>query len=332
MEQFEFARPEAFWLFAALLIPLAVILLRGRKMFPVVRINQAVAVPGGWKSSLRSLPLLLRFLVLMTGIVALAGPRSRETQVQTSGTEGIDIVLAVDVSASMLARDLRPNRLEALKNVADEFVAGRTADRLGLVVYAGESYTQVPLTTDRNVLRNSLSKISYGGIKDGTAIGMGLATAVNRLKESEAKSKVIILLTDGENNSGFIDPNTAAELAAEFNIRTYTIGVGTKGVAPTPVAIGVDGQFIYRDVPVRIDEKLLTSIAEKTGGKYFRATDNRALQEVYAEIDQLERTELSSFQYYNFTNLFRPWLLAMLGLFLLERLLSFTVFKSPLLS
>lgn len=328
METFEFGHPEAFWGFALIPLLLAYSLWSSRKRQPRIKANATSGSTTGWKSTFRFTPLALRYLALCLGIVALAEPRNRQERVQTSGTEGIDIVLAVDVSTSMLARDLKPNRLEALKEVAANFAEGRPTDRLGLVVYSGEAFTQVPLTTDRGILQNALNSLKSGMLQDGTAIGLGLATAVNRLKESEAKSKVIILLTDGENNSGFIDPKTAAELAKEFGIKTYTIGVGTRGVAPTPVAIDFGGNLIYQDRPVSIDEDLLKWIAQETGGQYFRATSNSALQDVYAEIDQLERSEISSFQFYTFTALFRPWVLAALGLILLERLLALTLFKS----
>lgn len=328
MGTFEFGHPEAFWGFALIPLLLVYSIWSTRKRQPRVKANSSSGAVTGWKSKLRLTPLMLRYLALCLGLVALAEPRNRQERVQTSGTEGIDIVLAVDVSTSMLARDLKPNRLEALKEVAASFAEGRPSDRLGLVVYSGEAFTQVPLTTDRGILQNALSTLKSGMLQDGTAIGLGLATAVNRLKESEAKSKVIILLTDGENNSGFIDPKTAAELAKEFDIKTYTIGVGTRGVAPTPVAIDFNGNLIYQDRPVSIDEELLKWIAAQTGGQYFRATSNSALQEVYAEIDQLERSEISSFQFYTFTSLFRPWVLAALGLLVVERLLALTLFKS----
>src|SRR5690606_29608183 len=204
----------------------------------------------------------------------LARPRDTEETSKTKSSEGIDIVMAIDVSSSMLARDLKPNRLEATKSVAQDFITDRPSDRIGLVVYAGESFTQTPLTSDHKVLLNTLQGVKNGLLEDGTAIGMGLATAVNRLKESKAKGKVIILLTDGENNSGNIAPLTAAQLSKEFGIRTYTIGVGTNGTAPTPVAYDFSGKMIFRNMPVKIDEELLKQIAQQTGGHYFRATDN----------------------------------------------------------
>ena len=237
--------------------------------------------------------------------------------------------MAIDVSASMLAKDLKPNRLEALKLVAAEFIQGRPNDRIGLVEYAGESYTKTPITSDKSIVLRSLKEIQYNTIiEGGTAIGMGLATSVNRIKDSKAKSKVIILLTDGVNNSGFIDPITASELAVEYGIKTYTIGLGTNGMALSPVALSRDGKFQYGRVQVEIDEDLLKEIAEATGGQYFRATDNRKLKEIYKEIDKLEKTEVEEFKFYNYEEKYRPlvWLAGIL--LILEGLLRFTVFRS----
>lgn len=273
------------------------------------------------------LPLLQMSAVVLI-IIALARPRTTEEKARNLSTEGIDIVMALDVSASMLAQDLKPNRLQATKSVADDFIADRPSDRIGLVVYAGESYTQTPLTTDHKILRNALDDLRYGLIQDGTAIGMGLATAVNRLKDSKAKSKVAILLTDGENNSGTVDPRTAASLAQEFKVRVYTIGVGTKGTARTPVARDTRGNFVYRSVPVNIDEELLKDIAKQTGGRYFRATDNQKLEAIYTEIDALEKTKLQDLKFYTYDEKFGLFALLALGLFFLERMLRYTWLKS----
>ena len=229
----------------------------------------------------------------------------------------------------MLARDLKPDRLQALKLVAARFINSRPNDRIGLVEYAGESYTKTPLTSDKTVVLSSLNSIEYNSIiEGGTAIGMGLATAVNRLKESTAKSKVIILLTDGENNSGFIDPKIASELAVEFGIKVYTIGLGTNGMASSPIGIDQNGRFRYGNQPVKIDEALLKEIAKTTGGKYFRATNNTKLNEIYEEINKLEKTDIEEFKYTSYEEQFRPW--AILGLCLLgfELLLRYTVFRS----
>ena len=229
----------------------------------------------------------------------------------------------------MLARDLKPNRLEALKEVASQFIADRPSDRIGLVEYAGESYTRTPITSDKSIVLSSLNDIQYNSIiEGGTAIGMGLATSVNRLKDSRAKSKVIILMTDGVNNAGFIEPTTASELAQEFGIKVYTIGLGTNGTALSPVALRPDGSFQYGSIPVEIDETLLQEIADKTGGLYFRATDNESLEEIYAEINKLEKTDVEEFKYTNYEEKFRP-LVILAGLLLLfELLLRYTVFRS----
>jgi Ca-activated chloride channel family protein len=258
----------------------------------------------------------------------MARPHSVDVSTKTKKTRGIDIVMAIDVSASMLAKDLKPNRLEALKDVAGKFIARRPNDRIGLVEYAGESYTRTPVTSDKNIIFNSLKEIKYNTIiTGGTAIGMGLATAVNRIKDSKAKSKIIILLTDGVNNSGFIDPLTASELASEYGIKTYTIGLGSNGMALSPVAIR-NGKIQYSRIQVEIDEKLLKEIAQGTGGKYFRATNNKKLEEIYAEINQLEKTEIEEFKYYNYEEKFRPLVLWALALLVFEFLLRHTLLKS----
>jgi len=229
----------------------------------------------------------------------------------------------------MLAKDLLPNRLEALKKVAGEFIKGRPNDRIGLVEYAGESYTKTPITSDKSIVLRSLRDIKYNTIiEGGTAIGMGLATSVNRLKDSKAISKIIILLTDGVNNSGFIDPKIASELAVEYGIKVYTIGLGTNGMALSPYSILPNGTFQYRRVKVEIDEALLNEIADVTGGTYFRATDNKKLKEIYEEINKLEKTEIEEIKYTTYDEKYRPLILIALGLLLLEILLRFTVFRS----
>ncbi len=275
--------------------------------------------------------VVLRLLALTLLILAMARPQTVDMSSKTKTTRGIDIVMAIDVSASMLAKDLSPNRLEALKLVAADFIARRPNDRIGLVEYAGESYTKTPITSDKSIVLSSLKDIRYSSlIEGGTAIGMGLATGVNRLKDSKAESKIIILLTDGVNNAGFIDPSTASELAIEYGIKVYTIGLGTNGTALSPYAIAPDGQFQYRRMQVEIDEILLKSIAEKTGGQYFRATDNEKLEAIYKEIDQLEKTEIEEFKYYRYDELYRPLVLMALVLFSLEMFLRLTLFKSAL--
>lgn len=262
-------------------------------------------------------------------ILAMARPQIIDVSTKTKTSRGIDIVIAVDISSSMLAQDLKPNRLDALKLVAKEFINDRVNDRIGLVVYAGESYTKTPVTTDKSIIINSLDEIKFDGvIDDGTAIGMGLATSVNRLKDSNSKSKVIILLTDGVNNSGFIDPNTAADLAVSFGIKTYTIGLGSNGNALAPVAINPNGTFRFGLTKVEIDESLLNSIATQTGGLYFRATDNEKLKEIYQEINKLEKTEVEEFKYSNATEKFRVFALISFVLIFVEWLLRTTLFKS----
>ena len=247
-----------------------------------------------FRNYLRHILFVIRILALSLLIIVLARPQATD-KFQNISTEGIDIVLTIDISGSMLARDFRPDRLEAAKNVATEFISGRPYDRIGLVVFSGESFTQCPLTTDHAVLINLLHEIQSGMIEDGTAIGNGLATAVNRIKDSEAKSKVIILLTDGVNNRGEIAPATAAGIAKTYGVRVYTIGVGTQGMAPYPVQTPYGIQ--YQDMPVEIDEAILQDIAQTTGGKYFRATDNNKLTQVYHEIDKLEKSKIDVRQF-----------------------------------
>ena len=280
---------------------------------------------------IKFIPILniLRYLAIIMLILAMARPQIIDVSTKTKTSRGIDIVIAVDISSSMLAQDLKPNRLDALKLVAKEFINDRVNDRIGLVVYAGESYTKTPVTTDKSIIINSLDEIKFDGvIDDGTAIGMGLATSVNRLKDSNSKSKVIILLTDGVNNSGFIDPNTAADLAVSFGIKTYTIGLGSNGNALAPVAINPNGTFRFGLTKVEIDESLLNSIATQTGGLYFRATDNEKLKEIYQEINKLEKTEVEEFKYSNATEKFRVFALISFVLIFVEWLLRTTLFKS----
>lgn len=325
----EFANPEFFWLL--LLLPVAVLWywFKRRKLSASLRMPSLNAFE---KPSLlgRLYPVLpaLRLLALAAVIVAMARPQTQDVSTRSKTTKGIDIVMAIDVSSSMLARDLKPNRLSALKEVAAEFIAKRPTDRIGLVAYAGESYTKTPITSDKGIVLSALREITYGQLSDGTAIGMGLATSVNRLKESASVSKVIILLTDGVNNAGFIEPQTAAELALEYNIKTYTIGLGTNGNALSPVGYNPDGSFRYGMRQVEIDEELLKSIAEATGGRYFRATDNEELEAIYDEINKLEKTEIEEFKYYRYEEEFRPWVLLAGGLLLLEWLMRYSLFRS----
>jgi Ca-activated chloride channel homolog len=280
-------------------------------------------------SKLKPFLYVFRLIALALLLVALARPRNVSVSKKTKTNKGIDIVMAIDVSASMLARDLKPNRLEALKKVAIDFVNRRPNDRIGIVVYAGESFTQTPITSDKGIIKNTISELKWGQLEGGTAIGMGLGSAVNRLKESKAKSKVIILLTDGVNNAGFVDPKTATELAKELSIKTYTIGIGTNGMADFPWSKDPrTGKLQFRKQQVEIDEKLLKFIAAETQGKYFRATDNASLKEIYDEIDKLEKTKIEEFKYYNYQENYRSIVLFALGFLLLEFLLKNTMFKS----
>ncbi len=325
----QFANPEFFWLLLVLPVALLWYYLKRKKMAPSLRISSL----DGFKASsllsrIRPFTFLLRLLAITAVIVAMARPQTEDISTRTKTTKGIDIVMAIDVSSSMLARDLKPNRLAALKQVASEFIRKRPNDRIGLVVYAGESYTKTPITSDKSIVLGALRDITYGQLNDGTAIGMGLATSVNRLKESKAISKVIILLTDGVNNAGFIEPQTAADLALEYNIKTYTIGLGTNGNALSPVGYNADGSFRYGMRQVEIDEALLKDIADATGGQYFRATDNEKLEAIYEEINKLEKTEIEEFKYYRYEEKFRPWVLLAGALLLLEWLLRITVFRS----
>lgn len=272
---------------------------------------------------------LLPVLAYIFLVIAIARPRTQSVEQKTKNTQGIDIVLAVDISLSMYSKDLKPNRLEALKKVAGDFIQKRTNDRISLVVYSGESYTRVPLTTDKDVLLAEINKLGYDkDIKQGTAIGLGLATSVNRLKASKAKSKVIILLTDGSNNAGFVPPKTAAELAAAYNIKTYTIGVGSKGFAKSPVAMDRSGKFIYDKIKVDLDADLLKEIAKITKGIYFRATDNEKLKYIYNEIDMLETTEIETIKFFSYDEHYRFWTSMALACVIIVMTLRYTIYRS----
>lgn len=326
-----FENPQWFWLFLLLPVLIAWYLWKRNKQTAEVKISslKGFKVKQGILPKLRPVLFVLKMLALSLLITAMARPRTVDVSTQTKTTRGIDIVMAIDVSASMLARDLRPNRMQALKKVATQFIEGRPNDRIGLVIYAGESYTKTPVTSDKALVENALKQIEFNDIlKGGTAIGMGLATSVNRLKDSKAKSRVIILLTDGVNNSGFIDPKIATEMAEQNNIKVYTIGIGTNGMAMSPVAILPNGEFEYRNAKVEIDEGLLKQIAKSTGGKYFRATDNKKLEQIYDEINKLEKTDIEEFKYYNYQEKYRPLLMLAGILLLLEMLLRSTVFRS----
>lgn len=314
-----FLNPEFFWLFLLLPVAVAWQIWKRRQQAPTLKISSI----GGFKKSksflARFKPYLfvLRLLALASLIVAMARPRTVDISNQTKTTKGIDIVMAIDVSGSMLAKDLKPNRMEALKDVAANFVKGRPNDRIGIVVYAAEAYTKTPVTSDKAIVSQAIKDIRYDNIiQDGTGIGMGLTTAINRLKESKAKSKVIILLTDGVNNAGFIEPETASRIAQEYGIKVYTIGIGTNGMAEFPYAYAPGGGFLFQMMPVEIDVELLRTISKNTGGKYFRANSNSKLEAIYDEINKLETTEIEELKFYDYDEKYRPfvWIAGMLVL------------------
>ena len=330
-EGIELANPEYLWGLIAL--PLVIVWFVYKRKLQQARltISSTKGFEGVRSNLARFQPLLFVFRICALALVvlALARPQTVDVSSRTKTNKGIDIVMAIDVSSSMLAQDLKPSRLNALKEVAADFIDDRQNDRIGLVVYAGESYTKTPITSDKRIVKNALRSIRYDGvINDGTAIGMGLATAVNRLKDSRAKSKVIILLTDGVNNSGFIEPKIAAELAVEFQIKTYTIGLGSNGTAKAPIGVLPNGKFQYGLTKVEIDEELLQSIADDTGGLYFRATDTKKLKDIYDEINKLEKTEVEEFKYYNYEEKYRILILIALGLLFMEWILKNTLFRS----
>lgn len=316
-----FENPRILWLLL-LLVPMVAYYvyrtLQGRAAIQVSTVSGLLKLRHTYRYWLRHAPFVLRLLVVALVIFAMARPQSSEES-QNVNAEGIDIVMALDISGSMLARDFSPDRLTAAQDIGSKFIIARPTDRIGLVVFAGEAFTQSPITTDHVSLVNLMNQIKSGMIADGTAIGNGLATAVNRLKESDAPSKVIILLTDGVNNSGQIDPLTAAQIAADYGIRVYTIGVGSEGVAPTPT-INEWGGISFVQAKVEIDEDILRQIADKTGGRYFRATDNTKLAEIYAEIDQLEKTKVEVENFVKYSEVYHFWLLLAVGLLMLEML------------
>jgi Ca-activated chloride channel family protein len=299
---------------------------QGKKQVAALRISstQGLANSRSWKNTVQYFPFVFRMLALACIIVALARPQVKFDETQTEG-EGIDIILCIDVSGSMTAQDFQPNRMEAAKKVAMDFVDNRPNDRIGVVIFAGESFTQCPLTTDHYVLKSQIAQIRNGLLEDGTAIGSGLATSVDRLRNSKSKSKVVILLTDGINNGGLIDPSTAKEIAKAFKVKVYTIGVGTDGYAPTPVStpLGV----VMQNQKVSIDEKLLQNIATETGGKYFRATDNNSLTKIYNDINQLEKSKVEVTSFHRYTEKFYPFIFAAMALLLIEIVLRYTLFK-----
>jgi len=331
MEGVTFMNPGFFWLF--ILIPILVgwHIWKRNEQTATLKISSLKGFGNSaslW-AKLKPALFVLRILALSFMIVALARPRTVDVSSKTKTTKGVDIVMSIDVSASMLAKDLRPNRMEALKDVAEKFAEGRPNDRIGIVIYAAEAYTKTPVTSDKAIVEGAIKSIKYDNVlKDGTAIGMGLATAVNRIKDSKAKSKIIILMTDGVNNTGFIEPETASEIAKEYGIKVYTIGIGTKGMAEFPYDIAPNGGFLFRMMPVEIDEQLMKSIAAKTGGIYFRATSKNSLEKIYAEINKLETTEIEELKFYDYDEKFRPFALLAAAFLLLEIALRNTIFRS----
>lgn len=325
LQNIVFAAPAAFALLA--LVPLMIWAYlrsqkksRGTLLVSTIRHFHARS----WKQRLHHLPFVLRILAVIAIVIALARPQERNLEEQYNG-EGIDIMLCIDVSGSMLAQDFTPNRLEAAKEVAANFIDTRLTDRMGLVIFSGESFTQCPLTTDKGVLKSQLFSVRSGFLEDGTAIGSGLATSLDRLRNSKSATRIVILLTDGENNGGLIDPSTAREMAKTLGIRVYTIGVGSEGMAPVPQQTNMG--VIMQTEKVNIDEKLLTRIADETGGKYFRAKDNEGLKSVYTEIDRLEKSKIEVTAYRRSTEKFFPFLMAALILVALELLLKYTILR-----
>jgi len=331
LDHLQFADPWVLWLIPAVVV-IAVLwfYFLSKKNYSSLKVSSSqsfASFKNPWKAILKKFLPVLRALALILLLIALARPQTSSSEEKIS-TEGIDIVLAMDVSASMLAKDFSPSRIEAAKKEALDFIDGRPHDRVGLVIFAGESFTQCPVTIDRAVVKNQLAQIKNGLLEDGTAIGMGLATAVQRLRESQAKSKVVILMTDGVNNKGLIDPLTATDIAMQFGVRVYTIGIGTNGKAMTPVAMTPNGEYVYDYQDVQIDEDLLKQIAQKTGGQYFRATDNKTLKEIYQQIDKLEKTKIDVSSFEHKSEKFYVFAMFAGLLVMIEFLLRYTILKS----
>lgn len=326
----QLAHPHLLWLFTIYIPLIAWYILQQRDAFPSIGISSASAfasMPRSWRQYLRHFLFLLRLAAIGCLIIVLARPQMKDKW-SSSSTEGTDIVLSLDISSSMYARDFKPDRFEAAKDVAARFIQGRENDNLGLVLFAGESLTGMPMTVDRVRLLNYLENVSIGMLEDGTAIGDGIATSLNRLKEGKAKSKSIILLTDGSNNTGVVAPITAAEVAKEMGVKIYTIGVGTNGMAPYPVR-NIFGQIEFQNQKVEIDEATLKSIADMTGGKYFRATDNRTLEDVFSEIDALEKTRMDVKVFSHSEDNYMLWAWLAFALFAFEMILRY-LFLRPI--
>lgn len=326
----EFARPELLWLFLVY-IPLIVwYVKKNRHAESSVRISSLSAfdkMPVSYKVYLKHVMFVVKLCAIGCLIIILCRPQTHDSW-ESSKTEGTDIVMALDVSTSMLARDFDPDRFEAAKDVAAQFVSGRESDNIGIVIFAGESFTLVPMTTDKSVLVNYIKEIKMGMLQDGTAIGDGLATAINRIRNGKAKSKSIILLTDGSNNTGVVAPLTAADIAKQLGIKVYTIGVGTMGTALFPVGINVYGKVEYQQLPVVIDEATLKSISERTGGKYFRATSKTVLKDIFAEIDKLEKTELDVRKFNQTEDDYMVWALLLLAFVVVDITVRHTLLRN----
>lgn len=322
----DFANPEFFWLGLLLPLMIAWYIIKNNSRQAAFKVSSIKNFKGmsSWKNIFRHTPFILRLLALACIIIALARPQTSAEEQQAEG-EGVDIILCIDVSGSMTAQDFTPNRMEAAKKVAEDFVSKRLTDRIGIVIFSGESFTQCPLTTDKAVLQSAIENIRNGLLEDGTAIGDGLSTSVDRLRSSKSKSKIVILLTDGENNGGLIGPTNAKEIAKAFGVKVYAIGVGTEGYAPFPIK--TDLGVIIQQQKVTIDEKLLKQISGETGGKYFRAKDNKSLESIYQEIDRLEKSKVEISKLTRYTEKFFPFIMIALALLLLEFLLRFTIFK-----
>ncbi len=326
LKDITFGQPLFIYLLA--LLPLLIIwkIIKGKRQQAPLTISSLNGIKNthSWKNTFHNIPFVLRLLALACIILALAHPQTKNDEQQAEG-EGIDIILCIDVSGSMTAQDFTPNRLEAAKKVASDFIDQRLTDRIGIVVFSGESFTQCPLTTDHGVLKSQIEQIKNGLLEDGTAIGSGLATSVDRLRNSKSKSKVVILLTDGVNNGGLIDPSTAKEIAKSYNVKVYTVGVGTEGYAPTPVNTPLG--IVMQNEKVAIDEKLLRAISFETGGTYFRAKDNEGLNNIYKEIDKLEKSKIEITTYHRYAEKFYPFVFAALVFLFLEVILKLTLFK-----
>jgi Ca-activated chloride channel family protein len=323
------ARPYLLWLFLLFVPLIAWYVYHYRNSEPTMRVSSTrsmAKLPTSWKVWFKHLMFAVQLAALGCLIVILCRPQSHDSWA-TSDVEGTDIMVALDVSTSMLAKDFTPNRLEAAKDVATRFVTGRDHDNIGLVLFAGESFTQVPMTMDNATLVNAIGMTEIGALEDGTAIGDGIATAINRIRDGKAKSKSIILLTDGSNNTGVVAPNTAADIARKYGIKIYTIGVGSNGTAEYPVAIDYAGNIQYQRMPVVIDEATLKNIASRTGGKYFRATSGSVLRSIFKEIDQLEKTHMDVQRFTHTEDHYEPWALLLLGLLLLSLLLDYTLLR-----